>query len=204
LIVGSAAERDVVDGRGPVLRVRLDVVETAGSSAPSTSARPSRRTRTGRRRVSRQPALRVSAPPSRAAAACGCRSHRLATDTPIWPRLRGDTQLLVLDLREQERYRAVEDDARVTVWDLAAQERLELQESLVRRLTRISGRRGGIPRRGLLLPWPVVPVRIPVRLGPDDVIQVDVLAVAEVLEALAAQLAPEAAAAHAPAGAGVV
>src|SRR5207247_9995174 len=55
-----------------------------------------------------------------------------------------------------------------------------------------------------LLPRPIVPVGIPVGLGRDHVVHVDVLAVPEVLDALAAQLAADAAPAHAPEGPRVV
>jgi hypothetical protein len=59
---------------------------------------------------------------------------RLGTDRPTRPWLRRQAEFLVLDVLEQQGEGTVEQDARVAVRDLAAQQRLEFAELLARRL----------------------------------------------------------------------
>src|SRR5438445_9759181 len=105
---------------------------TPGTSARCISFHPWTRSRTGRRRLSSRAPDRPRHA-SRGWRRCADVARiRPGTDRRGRSWLRRQPELPVLHLREQDGDRAIEQDARITVRDLAAQERLATAELLAR------------------------------------------------------------------------
>ncbi len=129
LVVAAAAERDVLDGSRSSLGIRPDVMELeegALGAPPSVGGNE----RTLPVVAARDRALHVSRDIARRENGCSELSIRRGTDRTR-PRLRGRTQLRLLDFLEQKPEGAVEDRAGIAVRYLAAEKGLDAPKSVV-------------------------------------------------------------------------